>query len=237
MPATFGPFRLLATLATVLASGGALAQDAPRFSFAVLADIQYADKDAAGRRAYRDSLRKLEAAAAAIDAANPAFVVQLGDLIDDGGFESLGRVLPLLDRIRAPKRHVIGNHDLSIPRQDLLRRLGLERGWHDFEHGGWRFIVLDGMHVSAATPGGRRMLAALERAGRKNAAAWNGGIGEEQKAWLRGVLESAARDGEPAVVFCHFPVLEASSTAAHLLWNHEEIVSILEGAQIGRAHV
>ena len=65
MPATFGPFRLLATLATVLASGGALAQDAPRFSFAVLADIQYADKDAAGRRAYRDSLRKLEAAAAA----------------------------------------------------------------------------------------------------------------------------------------------------------------------------
>ncbi len=219
-----------AALAGLLAPPYAYPESPPRFSFAVVTDVQYADRETRGARAYRESLRKLEAAAAAIDAARPAFTIQLGDAIDEGGMETLDRVLRVFDGIGGPKYHVLGNHDLSVPRESLLRRLKLERAWYDFASHGWRFVVLDGMDVSAATPEGEGMLAALRAAGRRNAVPWNGAIGEAQKTWLRGVLQTAADRGAPVILFCHFPVLEDASTAAHLLWNHEEIVRILETA-------
>lgn len=209
----------------------ARAEEAPRFTFAVLADIQYADQETRGARAYRDSLGKLEAAVAAINAERPAFTIQLGDAIDAGGMESLDPVLARLERLRGPKYHVLGNHDLSIPREQLLRRLALERGWYDFTHHGWRFVVLDGMDVSIAGPEGRGILTALQQAGRPNAVPWNGAIGEAQKAWLGRVLEAAAERGEPAILFCHIPVLEGSAGAGHLLWNHPEIVRMVEATR------
>ncbi|HWQ52487.1 MAG TPA: metallophosphoesterase [Bryobacteraceae bacterium] len=211
---------ILAALAALASLAAADSAPAPRFSFAVLADIQYADRGSANSRDYRGSLGKLAAAAAAIDAERPAFVVQLGDLVDDGAESSVRRVLPLLDGIRAPKHQVPGNHD--------LRRPGGGHSWYDFRRGGWRFVILDGMDLNIANPAGARMLAALRQAGRKNAMDWNGGIGEQQKSWLRDVLASAARKREPVVIFCHFPVVEEASSAAHLLWNHEEIAAIVE---------
>jgi hypothetical protein len=42
------------------------------------------------------------------------------------------------------------------------------------------------------------------------------------------VLRTATRRGERVIVLCHFPVLEAASTPALLLWNHEEILRILD---------
>lgn len=53
----------------------ARAEEAPRFTFAVLADVQYADQETRGARAYRDSLGKLDAAVAAINAERPAFTI------------------------------------------------------------------------------------------------------------------------------------------------------------------
>lgn len=213
---------LMAVLTALALLPAADSASAPRFSFAVLADVQYADKDSANGRDFRGSLAKLATASAAIDAERPAFVVHLGDLVDDGSESSVRRVLPILKGIRAPKHYVPGNHD--------LRRPGRGLSWYDFSHGGWRFIVLDGMDLSIGNAAGNRMLADLRRAGRKNAMDWNGGIGEQQKSWLRDVLASAARKREPAVVLCHFPVVEAASSAAHLLWNHEEIAAIVEQA-------
>ena len=208
----------------------------PLFPFAVLTDVQYADKEPAGARAYRRSLRKLEESAAAINAEGPAFIVHLGDLIDEAGAGNLDRILAAFDRLQARKYHVLGNHDFSVSRAEWLRRLGLAHAWYDFAHRGWRFVVLDGMDVSVGgwpreSPRyrvGEALLNRLRQAGRPNAVDWNGGVGEEQESWLRQVLQAAARRHERAIILCHFPVLEASSTAQHLLWNHEEIVRILE---------
>ncbi len=202
----------------------------PDLSFGVIADIQYADKDTAGPREYRRSIEKLEACAAALLREEPAFTVQLGDLIDEGP-ANLDRILPVFNRIPAPRRHVLGNHDFCAARDIVLKRLGLRSARYQFSMRGWRFVVLDGMELSVA---GRQpelaatLLAALRASGASNAQAWNGAAGPEQREWLRKILHEAASRRERAIVFCHFPALAESCRPEHLLWDHREVVEVLE---------
>ena len=216
--------RLLPMAGLVLASAS-MAQP-PVFSFGVVTDIQYADQAAAGKRDYRASTAKLADCAAALAREHTAFVVQLGDLVD-GGAASLDRILPVWERVRGPRYHVLGNHDFVLPRAALLERLGLQSPYYEFSVRDWRFVVLDGMHVSASR-GGAALLEELRRAGAPNAQEWNGAVGPEQRRWLEGVLADAARRRQRAVVFCHFPVLAAACRPEHLLWDHDQVLSILE---------
>jgi 3',5'-cyclic AMP phosphodiesterase CpdA len=229
---TMTPPRILPAL--LLTAIAALPSEAPLFSFAVLADVQYADKDTAGAREYRASLDKLRRTVVEVNAARPAFVVQLGDLIDAGA-DNLERILPVWNSLDASRYHVLGNHDFALPRGELLGRLGMDRAWYDFAHSGWRFVVLDGMDVSVpgTEPGGgarrqaEEMLAQLRRDKRPNAQAWNGAVSPEQMDWLRGVLDDACGKRQRVMVFCHFPVLAAQSTPQHLLWNADRVVQVL----------
>ena len=229
---------LLFLLAAALA-GAEAASERPLFSFGVLTDIQYADKDTAGQREYRKSLEKLQACVAELRSEKLAFVIQLGDLVD-GGRENLDRILPVFNRMVAPRRHVLGNHDFSAARGIVLKRLGLRSAYYQFLVKGWRFVVLDGMDLSVA--GGWRessshhrlggeMLTGLQQAREPNANAWNGAVGQQQSAWLRRTLQEATVRRERAVVFCHFPVLAASCRPDHLLWNHQEIVRVLDSGR------
>jgi manganese-dependent ADP-ribose/CDP-alcohol diphosphatase len=227
----------LLLLAPLLATG----QPAPpRFSFAVLTDVQYGDQAPSGKRDYRKSLPKLEQAVDALNSARrPAFAIQLGDLIDSRAAD-LDPILVVYNRLAAPRKHVLGNHDFSVPRQTLVRRLRMPAAYYEFASHGWRFLVLDGMDLSVnagsrapGTPQQQRGLEMFERllaARAANANDWNGGIGQPQLDWLRGALQRASRSGERVIVFCHFPVLSASSTPAHLLWNHQAILDILDAA-------
>jgi 3',5'-cyclic AMP phosphodiesterase CpdA len=223
-------FTLLVVGITVLAAG-----ESPVLRFAVVADIQYADKPPRGKRQYRDSKAKLASIVDQINQQNVDFIIQLGDLIDEGE-DSLDAILPIFRSLRARQYHVVGNHDLSFDRSAVLERLAMKAPYYDFSLRGWRFVVLDGMDVSAdgswpsGSPNrivGERMLAELKARSAPNAVAWNGGIGESQKRWLQETLEEAGRRNERVIVFCHFPVLAASSTPVHLLWNHEEVLKIL----------
>jgi 3',5'-cyclic AMP phosphodiesterase CpdA len=206
-----------------------------RFSFAVLADVQYADKDVAGRRDYRASLEKLKQAGAAIRAARPAFAIQLGDLVD-GGAANLDRILPVWNTLGVPGHSVLGNHDFCLPREVLTSRLGMPGAWYSFAQAGWRLVVLDGMDVSlpGRAPGSPERDLALKlleglRAGHQpNAQDWNGAISERQRRWLGGVLEKSAAQGERVLVFCHFPILKEASTAQHLLWNADAVLQDLD---------
>ena len=231
-------------LAVLTAGAAANAADAPRFSFAVLTDIQYADQQPTLKRDFRGSWERLSRAVADINRARPAFAIQLGDLVDAGQY-SLPRILPLYRALTMPQYHVLGNHDFCIPRAQLIERLGMKNAWYDFAYGGWRFVVLDGMDISlpgraAGTPEhdtAVALLAELRARQAPNAQDWNGGVGEAQKHWLREVLGRARRQNERALVFCHFPVLREASTPQHLLWNHAEILRILEEAPAVAAYM
>ena len=206
-----------------LGAAAGLGRADPQFSFGVLADLQYADQDTANGREYRRSLDKLRSASEWFARQRLKFVIQLGDLVDSG-IDNLDRVLASWES-RAPKRHVIGNHDGEIGRAALLERLKLERGYYQFAAPGWRFLVLDGSQSGAE---GARLLEELRATKEPNAQTWNGGIVGGQKEWLRKALKEA--EGERAIVFCHFPVLPASCRRDHLLWNWREVLESLEAA-------
>ncbi|XP_024537776.1 manganese-dependent ADP-ribose/CDP-alcohol diphosphatase-like [Selaginella moellendorffii] len=56
---------------------------------------------------------------------------------------------------------------------------------------------------------------------------WNGGIGEEQKNWLRKVLTDAERHNVKLIVAQHHPLIQGSAPSTHFLWNHNEISTML----------
>ena len=195
------------------------------FSFGVVADVQYADQPATGARAYRESLAKLEQCGAALSRERLAFTIQLGDLVD-GGLANLDRILPVWNRLPGPRYHVLGNHDLGIPREILLKRLGMRRAYYDFRVRNWRFLVLDGLNASGREA--EDLLARVKREGAPNAQTWNGALGRSERDWLLATLADAARRRQRAVVFCHLPVLAESCRPEHLLWDHAEALSVLD---------
>lgn len=232
-------------LALALLVCASLAQDRPLTRFAVIADVQYADKDSAGARDYRASVGKLERAAAEINQIEPAFAIQLGDLIDEGA-ANMDRILASYGRIGARKYHVVGNHDAAgVERRELLKRWGLTNSYYEFPEAGWRFIVLDGtdLSVMGGWPRssehftmGLKMLDQLKAAQAPNAQDWNGGVGERQMKWLSAALARATQKKERVIVFGHQPMLRAASTPAHLLWNHYAVRQTLEASGVVAAY-
>jgi hypothetical protein len=113
---------------------------------------------------------------------------------------------------------VPGNHDY-----------GFAHGPYEFTQPGWRFLVLDGMELSVKS-GPQPMLEELKSKKAANAQDWNGGVSPRQLDWLREKLAQAEAAHERVIAFCHFPVLAEASTPAHLLWNHEAVLRILEAS-------
>jgi len=227
-------------LASVRCAAPQDAPPKPLFSFGVVADIQYADKDGGRWRYYRDSLRKAAACVEAWNREDLDFAVDLGDLTDDradGTKEDLDRVLAAFKPLKAPLHHVLGNHGTpTAGRAAVMEALGLKEPYTEFARHGWRFIFLDatGLHLKA-WPAGSDRRAASEAywkqhrgPGKPEFADYNGAIDPEQLRWLRAALARAAEKREPVIVFSHLPTLVEASSRSHLLWNHEEILGALE---------
>lgn len=220
------------------------AAERPLFSFGVVADVQYAAKDPAGPRRYRDSLRKLEQWSRLLGKERLEFIVHLGDLIDEG----VDNLAPALDAVRSlhPRvRLVLGNHDYTVPRGVLLPRLGMQQAYYDFTVRNWRFIVIDGMDIAAKggwaedhpnASAGRTMLHRLKQAGAQCANDWNGAVGAAQLAWLDKTLQDASRRGQRAVVLGHFPLLPEGCRPDHTLWNYAEVLDVLDAAPAAAAY-
>jgi manganese-dependent ADP-ribose/CDP-alcohol diphosphatase len=213
----------------------------PLFAFGLVTDIQYADKATAGTRRYGESVAKLSRAVEEWNRQDVAFVVEMGDITDDREADTakdLAKVLEVFKALRAPLYHVLGNHGLfSLGRERILKDLGLAKPYYSFAQKGWRFVVLDGMGLSlAGWPVGsdqvkdaKAYLMENKGPGRPELVQWNGAIDEEQKKWLAETLAQAVKDAERVVVFCHHPTLEGAASKGSLLWNHAEIVKMVEG--------
>ncbi|HNX52473.1 MAG TPA: metallophosphoesterase [Pontiellaceae bacterium] len=174
------------------------------FTFAVLADVQYGDKDPWKVRHYRESLSRLDECVADLNRRNPAFVIQLGDLIDGypadpvRSAQDLDTVLSVYNRLTMPRYHTVGNHCIRAGRTVLGQKLGLEKFYYDFTlpgAAGWRFVVLDGMNAG------------------------EGLLGDEQTKWLCALLKQSAGRQEKVICFCHFPLAGKSA-----LTNAQEVL-------------
>jgi len=171
----------------------------------------------------------------------------MGDIIDgnvslEKTKEDLDRVIAVLDKNNKKMNHihVIGNHCLTVPRDYLVNKLGLNQRYYDFVIKNWRFIVLDGTDVSIfgwdkESHNYKQAQEWLSHHSLKefpNATTWNAAIGEDQKKFLIEKLQEAKKNGQKVIIFNHFPLLSESAAATHLLWNGNEIVDILNNPEV-----
>ena len=174
-----------------------LADDGPKKGVRVglVTDLHYADKKPAGTRYYRETLDKLAEAAERFKKDEPAFVVELGDLIDAA--DSVETELAYLKRIdkefaalSKDRHYVLGNHCVdTLTKTEFLDGVGQKEAHYSFDRGGVHFVVLDACFTSAGKPYGR-----------KNAK-WNdANVPADQLDWLKEDLKGTDK---PAVVFAH----------------------------------
>ncbi len=161
----------------------------------LVTDLHYADKPPAGSRHYRETLVKLEEAAARFHEDQPDFVVELGDFIDAA--DSVEVEKKYLQRINkdftvlpGKKHYVLGNHCVhTLTKGEFLEGVGQQKSYYSFDQGGYHFVVLDSCFRSDGTPYGR-----------KNFQWTDPNIPEEQVEWLRADLQAA---GGKTIVFAH----------------------------------
>ncbi|KAL2650475.1 hypothetical protein R1flu_018603 [Riccia fluitans] len=220
----------------------------PLFSFGVVADIQYADKDNScmeGRvQRYREAPGKLEKAVKAFNAKREdlRFMLTLGDIIDgnitaEQTEADFNEVTTRLAKLELKAYHLLGNHCLSLPREKLMQKLNMSALYYQQEiNPKWSLVVLDSMDLSLKWPHDTQKYKEGLKYTEKHPIVtdfssqmsdWNGGLGSEQKAWLAGVLEEAEREGRKLIVAAHHPLFEGSAPFTHLMWNHEEVSSML----------
>ncbi|MEM6273360.1 MAG: metallophosphoesterase [Bacteroidota bacterium] len=207
---------------------------APTLRIGLVADPQYCDYPPVADRYFRLATEKLDAAIDTFNAWNVDLVVSLGDLIDRH-LESYPEILAAFDRLNSPYQHLPGNHEFwEMPngqKSGIFDSLSLGAPYCASVMRGWRLIFLDGTELAAYTRAINRDKAAegdsLWRAvqGKGKGKLWNGGIGRQQREWLREQLAEAAYREEPVLVFCHFPVAPAEH---HMnLWNDGEMRRLL----------
>ncbi|MHB9029417.1 MAG: metallophosphoesterase [Candidatus Latescibacterota bacterium] len=188
--------------------------------FGVITDLHYADREPWTVRHYRDSLAKLEECVRVMNGARPAFLIELGDIIDkaekdiETGY--LRTVNDAFGKFRGPRYYVLGNHDVAtFSKEEFLALSGAPGGVYAFDAGEYRGIVLDGNF----NPDGGDY-----KAGNFN---WTESyIHAAQREWLGKELERAG--DRRVLVFVHQNLHDESNP--HGVKNAPEVRSILERA-------
>lgn len=229
--------RFIGSTAVALTSAPFIARGASRegFEIGLVADAQFADVEAKGTRFYRSSLARLEEAVEHGNGRDLAFCVHLGDLIDRD-WSSFDVITRPLARSRHRWHQVLGNHDFDVAderKAAVPPRLAIPARRAAFDHGDFRFVILDTNDVSTyAHPAGspnraeaERELARLVAAGVRQAKPWNGGLGSEQRAWFDRTCAEARTAGRRVVVFAHHPVYPENE---HNVWNADEVLAVLD---------
>ncbi len=84
---------------------------------------------------------------------NPDFVIENGDFIDgkdDRSQETFVEALNFYNQVKAPKYHVLGNHETrGFIKKTWLDLVGYEKPYYYFDMNGYRIIVLDGNNKPA----------------------------------------------------------------------------------------
>lgn len=206
----------------------------PVFSFGIIADVQYADADAAGTRFYRSSTGKLREALKDLKSDSVRFVINLGDLIDRD-YNSYKPVMDVLDSSGLTIYHTAGNHDYSVDskyKKRLPVLITAKKGYYSIVYENFRFIFLNGNEISTYSSGNKAtvknalaILDEMKKKGEINAVDWNGGISNDQISWLRSQLDLSNEANERVFLVCHFPVFPEN---VHNLLNYKEVLSLLE---------
>ncbi len=179
------------------AAGGAAARP-ESLTFGVFSDCQYADREPAFGRCFRDSLDKLAQFVRTMNEARPAFAIGLGDFIDAGDspeadLDCLRRVEAVYRRFAGPRHHILGNHDVKrLTKKQFLAETGSPAAHYAFDCGPLRCIVLDADYDDEFVSCEARRFDWTKTC-----------VPPEQQKWLAGDLAGTAKK---ALVFIHQPL-------------------------------
>jgi UDP-2,3-diacylglucosamine pyrophosphatase LpxH len=203
------------------ASGSVLAADpaaVPKLSIGLITDLHYGDKPEAKTRFYRETLGKLREAVGRFNAERPAFIVELGDLIDQadsveqeiGWLQAIEQVFATAE---APRHYVLGNHCVgTLTKAEFQAHTGgPRRSYYSFDEGGVHFIILDACFRSDGEPYQR-----------KNFEWTDANVPAGELSWLR---EDLASTKLPVIVLAHQRLDEA---AKHSVRNAAAVRAELE---------
>ena len=194
--------------------------EAPRLRVGLITDLHYADKGPAGTRYYRETLARLEEAAKQFEQDKPAFVVELGDLIDAADSVDVEQsYLKTINRefsaICKDRHYVLGNHCVdTLKKEEFLGGVEQEKSYYSFDRGGFHFVVLDSCFRSDGEPYGR-----------KNFQWTDANIPAAELEWLEGDLKASDK---PVMVFAH-QRLDVSNS--HGVKNNADVRTIFESSR------
>ena len=166
-----------------------------RLRIGLVTDLHYADKAPAGTRHYRETLAKLEEAAAQFAKDKATVLVELGDLIDAADSVDLEqRYLTTVTRdfakICKDRHYVLGNHCVdTLKKEEFLAGVGQKESYYSFEREYIHFIVLDSCFRADGIPYGR-----------KNFHWTDANLPASELEWLEADLKSSQK---PVIVFAH----------------------------------
>jgi predicted phosphodiesterase len=210
---------LLLAAAAVAPSTAMGDDDADSLRVGLVTDLHYADKAPAGTRHYRETLTKLEEAALQFEMDRPAFLVELGDLIDAAdSVETERRYLNTVNRefsaICNDRHYVLGNHCVdTLKKDEFLEGVQQEESYYSFDRGQFHFVVLDSCFRGDG-----------ESYGRKNFQWTDANIPPAELEWLKGDLIGTSRK---TIVFAH-QRMDVSNN--HGVKNNAVVRKVLESA-------
>lgn len=133
--------------------------------FGMVTDPHYADRPPHNNRYYRDSLMKVSECVETMNEERVDFLIELGDLKDQGISPNESETLGFLStiegafkRFNGPVYHVLGNHDHdSISKEQFLGAVSNHgfssaRGYYAFDCKGFHFVVLDANYTADGKP-------------------------------------------------------------------------------------
>lgn len=162
--------------------------------FALVSDIHIgaeSEYEGAVRKLSRYSIPYLKDFVAKANEFEPAFVGQLGDMIEDGPGEGADAAnyrqgLQVLAGCRAPVLHVLGNHEqVNLSADALCALAGLEKPYYEVSFDACTVLVLFSTSIKHTDIH----------------------VSSEQIAWLEGALK---RSEKPVLIFVHHPLDEQS---------------------------
>lgn len=189
----------------------------PVLRVGLMTDLHYADKEPTRTRFYREALVKLDEAVRVMNQEKPAWVVELGDFIDQADSVELETEwLCVMEQhyaqLTMPRHYVLGNHCVgTLSKREFAQHTRSTGGHAVIEASGITFLLLDACYREDGTP--------YER---KNFHWQDANLPAHELAWLEAEL---GRASGPVIVLAHQRLDEDK---AHAVRNAPAVRALLE---------
>ncbi len=204
------------------------------FEVGIISDCQYCNCDIKWDRYYKKSPNRLRNAITQLNKEKLSYTIHLGDFIDKD-FSSYDSVVPIWNKLKFEKHHVLGNHDFKVAdslKPLIFDKLNLKKRYYSFTKNNWRFIVLDGNDLSKygaldslKIKQTDSLFRSLEKDSLPYVKKWNGGLSNTQLHWVKTELDLATKNNEKVGFYCHFPIYPVD---LHNIWNREQFIALIK---------